>query len=466
MTQAEAARELSAAAVGELAAQFRGRLVGPADPDFDAARALWNGMIDHRPALIAQCTGVADVRAALRFARDHRLTVSVMGGRHSVAGRSCLDGALLIDLAAMRWARVDAERRTVRVGPGTLGGEMDHETQSFGLATTGGTDSSTGVIGLTLGGGMGFLGRRFGLAADNLIGAEVVLADGQVLRVSATEYPDLFWALRGGGAGLGVVTEMELQLHPVGPQLAVAQVFLPWSLADEAVRFYRDFTSEMAPEIGCYLLAANVPPVDPFPVEHHGTTAVVLVASHCGDLDQGLAALAPVTKIGKPIFSMLAPLPYTALQQSFDAANPAGKRFFWKSEYLSGLPDAALETFISHADPLPGPFSAAFFEALGGAMAERDPSATAFPHRSAAFNFAACAGWEDPQRDDAAIAWARGFHEAMTPFGTGGVYANYVGLDDVDKPQAVYGENSARLADIRAEYDPDGRFAADPEPRG
>lgn len=464
MTQVQAVSALSAATVGEFAADFQGHLVGSTDPNFDAARALWNGMIDHRPELIAQCTGVADVLASIRFARDHGLPVSVMGGRHSVAGRSCLDGALLIDLGAMRWARVDVQQRTVRVGPGTLGGEMDRETQAFGLATTGGTDSSTGVIGLTLGGGMGFLGRRFGLAIDNLVGAEVVLADGRVLRVSATDHPDLFWALRGGGGGLGVVTEMELQLHPVGPQLAVAQVFLPWKLAGEALRFYRDFTAGMAPEIGCYLLAANVPPADPFPREYQGTTAVVLAASHCGDLDEGLAALAPMTKIGDPIFSMLAPLPYTALQQSFDAANPAGKRFFWKSEYLSELPDEALETFISHADPLPGPFSAAFLEALGGAMADRDAAATAFPHRGAAFNFAACAGWEDAGHDEAAIAWVRGFHEAMTPFGTGGVYANYVGLDDVDRPQAVFGLNNARLASIRAEYDPEGLFAADPTP--
>jgi FAD/FMN-containing dehydrogenase len=459
MTQVEAVRELSPAAVDGLAAAIRGRLVQPADPDYDAARALWNGMIDRRPVLIAQCTGVADVRAAIGFARDHDLPVSVMGGRHSVAGRSCLDGALLIDLGAMSWARVDAAAQTVRVGPGTPGGQMDHETQAFALATTGGTDSSTGVIGLTLGGGMGFLGRRFGLAIDNLLSAEVVLADGRVVRASEQEHPDLFWALRGGGGGLGVVTEMELRLHPVGPELASAQVFLPWSVAEDAVRFYREFTAEMAPEIGCYLLAANVPPIDPFPEEYQGTTAAVLVASHCGDVEQGLAALRPITEIAEPIFSMLAPLPYTALQQSFDAANPAGKRFFWKSEYLASLPDEALETFLAHADPLPGPFSAAFFEALGGAMAEQAPSATAFPHRGAAYNFAACAGWEDPARDDAAIAWARRFHEAMTPFGTGGVYANYVGLDDVDRAPAVYGENSARLATIRGEYDPGGIFA-------
>ncbi len=459
MAAVEATSRLDASTTDELAEALAGQLVRPTDPEYDAARAMWNSMIDRRPALIARCTGVADIRAAITFAREHRLPVSVRGGGHSVAGRSIRDGALLIDLAPMRWAQVDPEARRVRVGPGAVGADLDRETQSFGLATTGGTDSTTGVIGLTLGGGMGFLGRRYGLATDNLVGADVILADGRMVHASEAEHPDLFWALRGGGGGLGVVAGIELQLHPMGPELAVAQVFLPYAGASEALRFYREFTSEMAPEIGCYLLAVNVPPVDPFPPAYHGTTAIALVASHCGAVEDGLAALRPLTEVGEPMLSVLTPMPYTTLQQSFDAANPAGKQFFWKSEYLKGLPDEALETFVAHADPLPGPFSAAFFEALGGAMAERDLAETAFPHRRAAYNFAAGAGWEDPARDDESIAWARRFHEAMTPFGTGGVYANYVGLDDLDRPTAVFGENGRRLAAIKATYDPDAIFA-------
>ena len=461
MTQVQAAPELDAAAADELATAMRGRVIGPSDPDYDAARAAWNGMIDRRPALIAQCTGVADVRAALAFARSHGIGVTVRGGKHSVAGKSVLDDTLLIDLAPMRWAHVDPDRRTVHVGPGTVGGEMDHETQAFGLATTGGTDSTTGVTGLTLGGGMGFLGRRYGLATDNVLSAEIVLPSGELVRASATEHPDLFWAVRGGGGGFGIVTDLELQLHQVGPQLATAQVFLPWSVAPEVVRFYRDFTADMAPEIACYFLAGNVPPMDPFPAEYQGKTAAVLVASHCGDVDEGLEALKPITEVGgEPLLSVLAPMPYTALQQTFDPANPAGMRFFWKSEYLGGLPDEALDTFVAHADPLPGPYSAAFFEALGGAMAERTPTETAFPHRRAAYNFAACAGWEDRARDEACIAWSRRFHEAMAPFGTGGVYVNYVGLDDLGHQAAVYGENEERLSSIRATYDPEGIFAS------
>jgi FAD/FMN-containing dehydrogenase len=456
--QAEAVAELDAAAVEGLAAQLRGQVVQPSDTSYDAARSLWNAMIDRRPALIVQCAGVADVRAALAFARSHGLPVSVKGGGHSVAGRSIRDGSLLIDLGPMRWVQVDPEARVARVGPGALGGDLDHETQAFGLATTGGTDSTTGVIGLTLGGGMGFLGRRYGLATDNLVGAQVVLADGSVVAASESDHPDLFWALRGGGGGFGIVTSMDFALHDVGPELAVAQSFIPYAHAPEAVRFYRDFTAEMDPEIGCYLLAVNVPPVEPFPAEYHGTTAIAIVASHCGGTEEGISALKPLTEVGDPMFSMLTPLPYTTLQRSFDAANPAGKRFFWKSEYLQGLPDAAIETFVEQADPLPGPFSAAFFEALGGAMAERGVSETAFPHRAAAYNFAAGAGWEDRSSDDQAIAWARRFHAAMQPYGTGGVYANYMGLDDLDRTAAVYGENATRLGSIKATYDPDGVF--------
>jgi FAD/FMN-containing dehydrogenase len=459
MAPVQTTSRLDESTIDELAAELAGQLVRPADPEYDAARAMWNGMIDRKPALIARCMGVADIRAALAFAREHRLPINVRGGGHSVAGRSIRDGALLIDLGPMRWVQVDPEARRVRVGPGAVGADLDRETQSFGLATTGGTDSTTGVIGLTLGGGMGFLGRRYGLATDNLVTADVILADGRLVHASETEHPDLFWALQGGGGGFGVVAGMELQLHPMGRELAVAQVFLPYAGAPEALRFYRDFTSEMAPEIGCYLLAVNVPPVDPFPSPYHGTTAIALVASHCGAVEDGLAALRPLTEVGEPMLSVLTPMPYTTLQQSFDAANPAGKRFFWKSEYLKGLPDEALETFAAHADPLPGPFSAAFFEALGGAMAERGPTETAFPHRRAAYNFAAGAGWEDSARDEESIAWARRFHAAMTPFGTGGVYANYVGLDDLDHPAAVFGENGGRLAAVKATYDPDGIFS-------
>jgi FAD/FMN-containing dehydrogenase len=450
--------DLDASAVDELVGALRGRLIQPADPEYDGARSMWNAMIDRRPALIVQCAGVADVRTAIDFARRNALPISVRGGGHSVAGRSIRDGALLIDLGPMRWVVVDPGAGTARVGPGAVGGDLDHETQAFGLATTGGTDSTTGVIGLTLGGGMGFLGRRYGLAIDNLLGADLILADGTLIHATENEHADLFWALRGGGGGFGIVTEMEFRLHPVGPELAVAQVFLPYAGALEALRFYREFTTGMDPALGCYLLAVNVPPVEPFPEAYHGKTAIAIAASHAGGVDEGMAALKPLTEFGDPIFSLLTPMPYTTLQRSFDAANPAGKRFFWKAQYFEALPDEAMEAFVKHADPLPGPYSAAFFEALGGAMAEREVGETAFPHRHAAYNFGAGGGWEDASGDEHGIAWARRVHEAMAPYSTGGLYANYVGLDDLERIQAVYGDNTARLQSIKATYDPDGVF--------
>ena len=250
----------------ELAAALRGQLIRPTDAGYDEARSLWNAMIDRRPALIAETAPALPMSGRrLPFARSSGLPISVRGGGHSVAGRSIRDGSLLIDLSPMRWVHVDPEARAVRVGPGAVGGDLDHETQAFGLATTGGTNSTTGVIGLTLGGGMGFLGRRYGLAIDNLLSADVVLADGSLVHASGSDHPDLFWALRGGGGSFGIVTSMEFRLHEMRPELAVAQVFIPFSQALQALQSYRDFTAEMAPEIGCYLLAVNVPPVAPFP---------------------------------------------------------------------------------------------------------------------------------------------------------------------------------------------------------
>jgi FAD/FMN-containing dehydrogenase len=460
MAQAPTVSRLDSAAIDELASALRGQLIRPSDDDYDTARAMWNAMIDRRPALIARCTGVADIRMALAFAREHDLPVTVRGAGHSVAGRSTSDGGLMIDLGSMRWVQVDPESRTVRLGPGVVGADLDHETQAFGLATTVGTDSTTGVIGLTLGGGAGFVGRRFGLAIDNMIGADVVLPDGRLVHASATQHPDLFWALRGGGGELGVVTSVELRLHEMGPELFVAQLFHPYEAAADALRFYRDFTANAPDELACYALAVNVPPVDPFPEAYHGRTAIALVASHSGPIAEGEAALKPLVDFGEPMLRVAMPMPYVALQQSFDAGFPSGRRYFWKSQYLDRLSDEAIETFLAHADPLPGAYSAAFFEPLGGAIGRPDPTATAFPHRAAAYNFAATAGWDDPQQDELAVGWARAFHDAMAPFGTGGTYANYVGLDDLDRRRAVHGANLDRLTDVKARYDPAGVLGA------
>ena len=462
-TQAAGIADATAATAGTLpadglAAELRGSVILPGDQGYDEARAVWNAMIDQRPALIARCVDADDAAVAVAFGRRHGLPIVVRGGGHSVAGKSSCDGGLVIDLSSMNGVEVDADARIARVGPGARGADLDTAAQSAGLATTGGTDSTTGVIGLTLGGGMGFLARRYGLAADNLLGADVILADGTRVHASETEHPDLFWALRGGGGAFGIVTGIELQLHPLGPQLMVAQAFHPFSGAPDALRFYREFSADAPDEVGCFALAVNVPPVEGFPEESHGTTALALAASYAGPLDEGERALGPLVEFGSPIFSFLQPMEYAVLQQSFDAAFPGGQRYFWKSQYLTGMPDEAIETFAAHADPLPGAFSAAYFETLGGAFGRVDPSATAFPHRSAPFNLGVSAGWADAATDEAAIGWTRTFHEAMTPYGTGGVYANYAGADDLGRLRAAYGDNFERLRQVKERYDPERIF--------
>lgn len=458
MVQMRERGTLDEEAVQELATAVRGAALTPAAPGYDAARSLWNGMIDRHPSVIVQCTGVADIRAALAFARERRLTVAVKGGGHNVGGRASGDGALVLDLGPMRWVQVDPNSRVARVGPGAVGGDLDHETQAFGLATTTGTDSTTGVIGLMLGGGMGFLGRRFGLTSDNLLSADVVLADGSLVTASETENSDLFWALRGGGGELGVVVTANLRLHEVGPQVSVAQVFYPLRQGAEALRHFRNFAEAAPPEVMAYALAVNVPPVEPFPTDEQGRTAIALVAAHSGPLDAGTAVMEGFASFGDPMLRVLAPMPYVALQQSFDASFPSGKRYYWKSAYVERLTDAAIQAFVDRVDPLPGPFSAAFFERMGGAVAELDVSATAFPHRRAAYNFAATAGWEEATNDEQGIGWARGMYEAMQPYATDELYANYAGVDDLDRRQAIYGRNADRLAAIRSRYDPQGLF--------
>jgi FAD/FMN-containing dehydrogenase len=444
--------------IDELAATLRGALIRLGDEDYDDGRSVWNGMIDRRPAVIAMCTSAGDVIASLAFARQHGLPITVRGGGHSVAGRSIADDALLIDLSSMNSVEVDPDARIARVGPGAVGADLDAATQEHGLATTGGTYSATGVIGLTLGGGMGFLARRFGMAVDNVIGADVVLADGSQVHASETEHPDLFWALRGGGGNLGVVTSMELRLHPVGPELAVAQAFYPWTEAGDVLRRFRDFAAGAPDEVGCYALAVNVPPIADFPEESHGTTAAALIASHAGPVADGERALGPLTEFGNPLLAAVVPMPYATLQKSFDAAIPARQRYYWKSAYLSGMPDEAIDTFVAHASPLPGPFSSAYFETMGGAVGRVLPAATAFPHREAPFNLGINPGWADADGDEVAIAWARDFADAMTPYSTGGLYANYAGHDDLDRSRAAYGENLERLMDVKDRYDPDGVF--------
>jgi len=443
-------------ALGRFARTLRGQLIRPEDPGYDEARALWNGMIDRRPALVARCAGTADVIACVDFARGQELPISVRGGGHGVAGKATCDAGLVIDLSQMHDVHVDPKARVARVGGGATWGTVDHETQAFGLAVTGGVDSRTGVGGLTLGGGVGYLARALGLTIDSLLSAEVVLADGSTVVASATEHPDLFWALRGGGGGFGIVATFELRLHPIGPEVMTAQVFHAMDGAAEALAFYRDFMSTAPDEAACYPLFVNVPPVDPFPEQHQGKTALVFVGCHAGSLEDGAEALRPLGTFGAPFFSAIAPMPYAALQQSFDAAAPDGGRFYWKAHYLEELSDALIETLVARVDPLPGPYSNVFVECLGGAVARVAPEATAFPHRGVRFSLGISTGWADTADDEAAIAWTRSLFEATASYASGGVYVNYLDRDEEDRVEAAYGANLPRLDNVRRTYDPEG----------
>lgn len=440
--------------------QVRGSVLEPGDPGYDDARGIWNGMIDRRPDGIVRCTGVADVLTTVDFARAEGGTLAVRGGGHSIPGRSLTDEGLVLDLSPMRGVRVDPASRTAFVQPGARWGDFDHEAQAFGLATTGGVDSRTGVAGLTLGGGIGWLARSCGLSADNLLAADVVTADGELVRADRDENPNLLWGLRGGGGGLGVVTSFEFQLHEVGPEVLVAQAYHPFDDAADLFRFYRDYMADAPDEVGCYAFVLHVPPAAPFPEEWWGRTAAALVACHAGEAGRGRRELAPIEEFGDPILAFVDAMPYAALQQSFDAGYPDGERYYGKSAFIEGLTDDLIESLVSVADPLAGPMTAVFVESMGGAVGRVDPEATAFPHRDAPFNLSVTCGWSDPAKDDEIVSWAREFYRAIQPHSTGGVYTNYLDVDDDDRIEDAYGKNFQRLVRLKEEWDPEGLFAA------
>ena len=451
---------LDRSAIDQFRQSLKGNLVLPEDADYDEVRAVWNGMIDRRPALIARSLVADDVVTAIKFARDQELPVSVRCGGHSVAGKSVCDDGLMIDLSQMNIVTIDPEARTARVDGGAMLGELDAAAQKFGLATTAGMVSETGVGGLTLGGGVGYLARRFGLTSDNLLGADLVTAAGEQIRASATENPDLFWALRGGGGNFGIVTAFEFRLHEVGPEVLVGQAFYPLDEAAEVLRFYREPTSDAPDELASNAFAVTVPPVEPFPAEYQGKAAIAIVSCFSGDLEAGKQVLAPLEAFGDPILRFVQPMPYTALQQAFNEGAPDGQRYYWKSQFHRELSDEAIDTFVEHVTSLPGPFSIGGFEPMGGAINRVDATETAFPHRNAEFGFGIWSGWADPANDDAAIAWTRKLHEAMTPFSTGGVYSNYMDHDDDGHTQAAFADNLERLRAVKAKYDPDNFFSA------
>jgi FAD/FMN-containing dehydrogenase len=440
-------------AVEQFQANLRGGLLRPGDAGYDEARKVWNGMIDKRPALIARCVGALDVIRCVEFARTHNLLVAVRGGGHNIGGNAVCDGGLVIDLSRMKSARVEPARRTARAEPGLTWGEFDRETQAFGLATTGGQISTTGIAGLTLGGGWGYLARRYGLVCDNLLSVDLVTADAQFLTVSAVENADLFWGVRGGGGNFGVVTSFEYQLHPLGPVLGGLVVY-PFRQAKDVLKLYRDFTTSAPDEMASGIVLISLP---------DGTPVVGIVLCYSGPLAEGERLVKPLRAFGPPLVDQIGAIPYTAAQQLIDAFYPSGLQNYWKSSFIKTISDEAIDTMVAYCAKRPTPICHGLIEhQLGGAVSRVDRNATAFAHRDVEYSFMSLGVCLDPAETENCVRWAREFWEAMQRFSTGGVYVNYLGREVDEGPErirAAYGpEKYARLVALKSKYDPANLF--------
>lgn len=455
-------------ALATLRADVRGDVLLPADEGYDAARAVWNGRFESRPDLVVRCRRVEDVQAAVRFARSRDMVLTVKSGGHDYAGRSAAPDGLLVDLGPMSSVAVDADGRVATVGAGATWAAVDRATQAVGLATVGGTVSHVGVAGFVLGGGLGWLSRKHGTASDNLLAAEVVTADGQRVRASSGENPDLFWALRGGGGNFGIVTSFELALHEVGPEITAGQVMYPLARAKELLGFYRDYARQAPDEVMCFPFLLRIPPVEVFPESLHGEVVLDFVVCHAGALEEGEAALAPFRTLGEPLLDAVGPVHYADLQQTFDAGMGSGFRWYSRAHYFDELTDGAIDALLDHLQPFPGAFTTVYLGMEGGALGRRDANALAYPHRSAAHSLHIFPGWTDPGDDEEVMAWARRLYEATSAHGNGRVYVNMLGEDEEDRVRAAYGANYDRLARIKAAWDPDNLFRRNHniQPRG
>jgi FAD/FMN-containing dehydrogenase len=439
-----------------LRAGFGGAVLEPGHAGYEDARRIWNGAIDRRPACIARCAGVADVLAAVRFARERDLRVAVRGGGHGVGGHAVCDGGLVIDLSAMTGISVDPLARRAAAQGGVLWGELDAATERFGLATVGGIVTHTGVAGLTLGGGLGWLMRKHGATVDNLLSVELVTADGELLTASAAENQELFWGIRGAGANFGVVTALEYRLHPVGRALLAGPVFYALEDAAQVLRGYRDVVAGAPDELTTIVNLRLAPPLPSLPAEAHGKPIVMVGACYAGSPEDGAAVVAPLRELARPIADLLAPKPYLVLQSMFDALVPHGWHYYWKSLELPPLTDAAIDTLVEHAAAMTSPRSYCIVFGLGGALGRVDPQSTAFAQRGAAHNVNINAVWT-PEDGDAErhIAWAREYFDAMRPHARSGVYLNFLGDEGPDRVRAAYGPaNHDRLVALKRTYDP------------
>jgi FAD/FMN-containing dehydrogenase len=440
---------LPAAAVEEFKKSLRGQLIAPGDDGYEGVRKIHNGMIDRHPALIVRCAGVADVITAVHFARDHHLLVAVRGGGHGVPGFAVCDGGLMVDLSGMQSVRVDPARQTARAEGGVTWGAFDHETQAFGLATPGGVARPTGIAGLTLGGGHGFLMRSYGLACDNLLAVDLVTADGRFLSASASEHADLFWGMRGGGGNFGIATSFEYRLYPVGQMLAGLLLY-PMAKAKELLRLYRDLTSTAPDALGSIAALATLP---------EGTPAAGIIVAYHGRIEEGERLLRPLRAFGPPLADQVDSMPYIALQSIAENFNPPGLRNYWKSDYLANLSDDAITMLVDRFATVPAPHTHIVMEHLGGAVRRVGQDETAVSYREAHYNAIIVGVWADPAVDEPNIRWVRELWEALQPFSSGGVYVNYLGEEGADRVRAAYGPAKyERLVGLKNTYDPTNLF--------
>jgi len=445
-------------ALDSLSAAFRGQLLSQNSPGYDAARGIWNAMIDRRPALIARCGTAGDVALAVHLAGAHDVLVSVRGGGHNIAGNAVCDGGLMIDLSAMNSVAVDVSARLARVGPGATLGDVDRATQAHGLAVPVGINSTTGIAGLTLGGGFGWLSRSLGLTIDNLVSADVVTADGAMVRASESEHPDLFWGIRGGGGNFGIVTSFEFRLHPVGPEVLSGLVIHPLDEAPKVLRFYREFLKRTPDHFVCWFVLRKAPPLPFLAPEWHGREILALAVCYAGAIADGERVAKPLRDFGHPIADVVQPHPYTAWQAVLDPLLTPGMRNYWKSHDFHEVSDGLIDVLVEHARRIPDPQTEIAVAQLGGAVSRVPAGATAYAHRDAQFVMNVHGRWEDPAKDATCIGWARQLFEAATPFATGGVYVNFLTQDEQGRVPAAYGGNYARLVALKRKYDPGNLF--------
>ncbi|MCB8820570.1 FAD-binding oxidoreductase [Microvirga rosea] len=437
---------------------LRGRTLTRDEDGYDTARSIWNGMVDRSPGLIVRCHGASDVIQAVNFAREHELVVAIRGGGHNIAGNAVCEGGLMIDLSPMNFVRVGPTAKRAWVGPGATLGDLDRETQAFGLAVPTGINSTTGVAGLTLGGGFGWLTRKYGLTIDSLVSADIVTADGQLLTASARENPDLFWAIRGGGGNFGVVTAFDFNLHPVGPEVLSGLVVHPFDHAKELLRSYREAVINAPEELTCWVVMRKAPPLPFLPAEWHGREVMIFAMCYAGDFAEGERATRPIRSLGQPIADVVGPHRLVDWQAAFDPLLTTGARNYWKSHDFETLPDEALDVLTQAIRTLPGPECEVFIAQIGGAMSRVAPDATAYPQRAAHFVMNVHTRWRENKDDNACVAWARNLFRATEPFAMGSAYVNFIPEDETDRIEKIYGHNYNRLAHIKGRYDPRNMF--------